>query len=73
MTQDEKIASLAELFEVDATEIAAARELETLHWDSMAMLSLIAMVSEKCGKRLTGAELKKMKTIQDILNVMNES
>ena len=36
----------------------------------MAMLSLIALVNERFGKRLNGSQLRSFKTVQDILWVM---
>jgi acyl carrier protein len=70
MTQQEKIGLLEELFEVDSGVITPEKALDTLQWDSMAMLSLIAMVNERFGKRVPGAQLKAFKTVQDILAVM---
>jgi acyl carrier protein len=70
MTHQEKINALEELFEADAGEITPQTVLDTLQWDSMMMLSLIALVNTKFGKRLTGSQLRSFKTIQDILAVM---
>lgn len=70
MTQQEKIKALEELFEADAGVITPETALDALQWDSMAMLSLIALVNEKFGKRLNGPQLKALETIQDILAVM---
>ena len=70
MTQEEKINELAEMFEVEASELTPERALDTLHWDSMSMLSLIAMVKSRFNKRLTGEMLRGFKTIGDVLAVM---
>jgi len=70
MTQQEKIEVLAEMFEVAVGVLKSETALDTLQWDSMAMLSLIALVDERFGKRLLGSQLKAFKTIQDLLNVM---
>jgi len=70
MTQQEKIEALEELFEADAGTLSAVTALDKLQWDSMAMLSLIALVNEKFGKRLNGQQIKALKTVQDILAVM---
>ena len=70
MTQQEKIGLLEEMFEVDAGTLRPETALDTLQWDSMAMLSLIALVNEKFGKRLNGTQIKAFKTVQDILEVM---
>jgi acyl carrier protein len=70
MTQQEKIEALEELFETDAGTITPETALDTLPWDSMSMLSVIALVNEHFGKRLSGAQIKGFSTVGDILNVM---
>jgi len=70
MTQQEKIEALEELFEMDAGVIRPETALDTLQWDSMAMLSLIALVNEKFGKRLSGSQVKSFKTVSDMLAIM---
>lgn len=70
MEQDEKLEALAEIFDCDAGELKPETQLDTLEWDSMAMLSVIAMVKARFDKKLPGAEIRSFKTIQDILNVM---
>lgn len=39
-------------------------------YDSMAKLSLIVMMDEECGKKLTGEQIREIKTVQDILDFM---
>lgn len=70
MTQQEKISLLEEMFEADAGTILVETALDTLQWDSMAMLSLIALVNEKFGKKLAGPQIRSFKTIADIIAVM---
>ena len=70
MTQQEKMEALEELFEADAGTLVPDTALDTLQWDSMAMLSLIALVNEKFGKKLSGAQLRTFKTVGDVLAVM---
>lgn len=70
MEQEEKLEALAEIFDCDAGELKPETQLDTLEWDSMAMLSVIAMVKARFDKKLPGAEIRSFKTIQDILNVM---
>ena len=43
MTDEKKIELLAELFEVDESEITPEKKLSELKWDSMNMLGLIAL------------------------------
>jgi acyl carrier protein len=70
MTQQEKMEALTEIFAEDSVTFTAETSLDNLIWDSMAMLSLIALVNERFGKRLSGSQLKAFKTVQDILSVM---
>ncbi len=70
MTKEDKIKLLEEMFETDVGSIKPETELENLTWDSMAMLSLIALVNEHFGKRLTGTQLKSFKKVQDVLSAM---
>lgn len=72
MTQEEKLEALAEIFDCDAGELKPETQLDTLQWDSMAMLSLIALVKAKFDKKLPGAEIRGFKTVQDVLNVMEK-
>ena len=62
--------SMAEVFDCDAGLLKPETELDTLQWDSMAMLSVIAFVKAKFDKKLPGAEIRAFKTVGDILNVM---
>ena len=62
---------LEELFEVDEGTLTPETELSQLdEWDSMAALSLIVMIDEECGKRISGDDVKKFVTVQDIMNIM---
>jgi len=70
MTQQEKIEALEEVFEADAGVLYPEIALDTLQWDSMAMLSMVALVDKRVGKRLSGTQLKAAKTVQDLLNLM---
>lgn len=70
MELNDKLEALAEIFDCDAGELKPETALDTLAWDSMAMLSLIALVKAKFDKKLPGAEIRAFTTIQDILNVM---
>ena len=69
MTQQEAIAGLEEIFEVEPGTLKPDTALDSLAWDSMAMLSVIAFSNEHFGRRITGAQIKAFKTIGDILAV----
>ena len=54
---------------VGLTSASAFRDLE--EWDSMAALSLIAMLDEKYGVNLTIEELKKANTVEELFSIVN--
>lgn len=67
MTTEEKIEALAEVFET--ADITAETTLGTLSWDSMAMLSVMAIVKNN-GNSVTGQQLRDAKTVGDLLAIM---
>lgn len=72
MTNQEKIALLEEIMELDEGTLTEDTVLEELEeWDSIAALSLIVLMDEKFDKKLTSGEIKHFKTIKDILDFMN--
>lgn len=73
MTNEKKIELLADILDVDTEELAPETKLVDMpEWDSIAALSFIAMMDEEFGKEFKGADVKKIVTVQDALNVMEE-
>ncbi len=71
MTDQEKIAMLEDTWEVDEGTLAADTLLEDVdEYDSMAKLSLIVMMDDEFGVKLTGDVIKGFKTVGDILKLM---
>lgn len=71
MTQEEKIALLEDMLELDANTLTPETALADIEeYDSMAKLSLIVLMDEECGKKLTGEQIREFKTIQNILDFM---
>jgi len=75
MEHIEKIACLAEILEVEASEINTKTKLvEMEYWDSMAKLSLIAMLEENFNRAdITSIQLDNLVTVQDILTLMENT
>lgn len=72
METSKKIELLEELFELENGSLNPETVLANLEeYDSMSKLSLIVMMDEECGKKLTGEQILKFKTVQDILDFMN--
>ncbi|HAF30212.1 MAG TPA: acyl carrier protein [Bacteroidales bacterium] len=61
----------AEQFDDTASELFTPstifKDLE--EWDSLTALSVIAMVDEELEKRITGADIRTSKTIEDLYNL----
>lgn len=59
---------MAEIFEVDFSDISPEFDLNGAEapWDSLAIVSTIALVDRVFGKMLDGQKLKECKSIADI-------
>ena len=71
MTIEEKITLIAETLDTDQDNIKPVAELKSIEeWDSMGVISTIAMLDRKFGKILSAEQIEELKTVQDILNLM---
>ena len=70
MTNEKKIELLADLFEVEASELTPDKKLSELHWDSMNMLGLIALFKAELDIKLPATKIRTFSTINDILQEM---
>jgi len=66
MTEEDKIDRIADVLDQDASAIVADTQLDTIGWDSMGMLSVIALAKTN-GKTITGSQVRSFKTVGDIL------
>jgi acyl carrier protein len=65
--------NFAEAVDLDISEITNDLDFKNHpKWDSMAVLSVIAMVDEYYSKVLTGDEIEASKTIKDLFNVLTK-
>lgn len=61
----------AEFDETPAEEFKSDTDFKALEeWGSLTALSIIAMVEENMDKLITGAELRSVKTIEDLYNLI---
>ena len=72
MANEKKLELIADILDVDVDELSPEKELAEFDWDSVAILSFIAMMDEEFGKEMKGAEIKKFVTVQDAMDVMEE-
>lgn len=59
-------AGLAEIFEVPESEIGPQFDLVAHNWDSLAIVSTIALIDEVFGEMIDGASLGKAATVADL-------
>lgn len=71
MTNEQKLALLEEMLDIEEGSLNEGMELADVeNWDSMAMISLIALVDENFGKTFTANEIKSFNSLKDILEKM---
>lgn len=69
MNDEDKLDAIADIFDRDVSEITPETALDSLGWDSMAMLSVIALAKTR-GVSLPGATVRAMATVADIMAVL---
>lgn len=74
MELKEFIDNLAEQFDdTDASEIQADTVFQELEeWSSLTAMSIIAMVKTQYGKTITGRDVRRCSTVEDLFNMVNE-
>jgi|ADurb_Met_03_Slu_FD_contig_21_321435_length_470_multi_2_in_0_out_0_1 acyl carrier protein len=71
MTKQEKIRVIEEMMELGEGILEEGTVLKDLEeWNSLAKLSLIAILDEQFGRKISADEIKALKTVQDILQYM---
>ena len=72
MTNDKKLAVLEYILELDEGELKENTKLSELEgWDSMAKISLIALMDDEFGKAISSEHIRGFNTVQDILDFMD--
>ncbi len=71
MTKADFLLSLDELLEKDAGTLTGPETLESAGWDSLAVISFIALVDEKLGFTVNPAALVKCKSVNDLVALAN--
>lgn len=71
MTEKEKLAMLEEMLDLEEGVLTPDTLLDDLEeWDSIAIISLIALLDDEFNKTIKGTEVKEFKTVADVLKVM---
>ena len=73
MTNREKLAMLEDMLELDEGALTEETALDDIdEYDSMAKLSLIVLMEDEFGVKLTGDVIKGFETVGDIIALMNK-
>ncbi len=68
MNREKFLPALDELFEVPAGTLKGPERLEEFdQWDSLGMVSFIALVNEHCGVTLSPRQFVNCQTVDDLL------
>lgn len=71
MDLKEKLMKLEELMDLEEGTLHAEDRLSEIEeWDSITHLSLIILLEDDYDKEISGEEVRALKTVQDILNLM---
>ena len=65
--QEAFFVGLAEIFELEDDEVNVELDLSTVAWDSLAIVSVIALADDIYGVFLEGEKLKACSTVADIV------
>ena len=70
MTREEFLTQLDELLELPAGTLKGDEKLEDLErWDSLAMVSFIALADEHCNMRLSPRQFVSCNTVNDLVQL----
>lgn len=71
MNNEEIIREVADILEVDESEINEEKKLDEYDtWDSIAVLAVISLINEKKGVFLHASEINSLKTVKDLINLI---
>lgn len=74
MTNKGKLNLLEEMLDLEEGTLNEDMQInEVENWDSMAAISLIALLDEHFNKQISAIEIKSFKSVKDILIVMKEN
>jgi acyl carrier protein len=73
MTNEKKLELLAEMMDVDAKDLTGDTVLADIEeWDSVSAISFVAMLDDEFGKTISAGDLKRCKTVADLMEQMEE-
>ena len=73
MDTKEKLAALEDIMELDEGTLRAEASLDDIEeWDSLSALSFVVLLGDEFNRKITGQQIRAFKTVQDLLDVMEE-
>lgn len=73
MTNERKIELISEVLEVEIEDLTPETKLSDLdEWDSIALISFLAMIDDEFDRIIKGSIVKEQKTIADLMALMEE-
>jgi len=73
MSEREKLALLEDMLELEEGDLTLDKSLDDIdEYDSMAKLSLIVLMEDEFGVKLTGDVIRGFETVGDIVALMNK-
>lgn len=74
MDTKEKLAALEDIMELDEGTLKAETNLDDIEeWDSLSALSFVVLLGDEFNRKITGQQIRAFKTVQDLLDVMEEA
>lgn len=71
MTEQEKLKMIAEIMDLELEELKEDALLtDYQEWDSVAVLSFIALMDEEFGKDINGTDVRELVTIKNLMDMM---
>lgn len=71
MTLEKKLALLEETIEAEEGTLKPEMALDDVEeYNSLTSLGVVIMLEDNFGKKVSGADMRKLKTVQDLLGLM---
>lgn len=71
MKEKEVLSLLEEIMELEENELERNTDLTNIEdWDSLAVLSFIAMIKKRYNLMIKSEDMRKVKTVSDIMNLV---
>ena len=72
VTKQEFLRMLETMLELDSGKLNGSEELQDLNWDSLAVVSFMALADERFGIILSADRLNKAKSISELISFLGD-